>query len=256
MKYMLSSPGFSGLMGQKISSPNVWKFILTYSMLFLSAGIAIFTSKKREKMSFLMIWIIVGIVLSFIPSFGIFYLRGLLFPIIILALWGIQQLIKKYSLYGILFFLIFVIVTLSTQGYIFYRRISEVGGNNKWFYISQNIKDGLNFLEQEKKQSGVLSSYYVGNIIPAHTNNLVMYGHHNVSLNTEKSLVFIHYFYGNMIEDNAQIKSFLLKNNLRYVFYGPEERALTRQYDVKSNGLKYAFLDVVYQNADVTIYRY
>jgi len=255
MKYMLSSEGFSGLMGQAISSPNLILFILTYGVFFtiiLASGKKIVRS---EKMSFLGIWMLVSLVFSLLPTgFGVFYLRGIIIPLVILMLWSLKEQTQKSKILYIVAITIFCIIGISTKSLIFYKRIKEAGSFNQWFYIGSDQKKALEYLSNDKTTSNILSEYYLGNLIPAYTDDLSFYGHNNVSPRANESLIFLHYFYGNQLDDSQALEA-LKERNIKYVVYGPEERALTEIYDSNSP-LTYDFLEKIYSNKTVIIYKY
>lgn len=254
MKHLLGSVGFGGLMGEQIAMSNPIVSLLTYSPLIIVSFSLLKFKQNNTIISFLVIWLVISFTLSFIPAgFSFFYLRGLVFPLTILAFLGIRSIKKVYPRLGILIFITLFLIGIGTKGMIFYKRISEAGKVNSWIYIAKNDKDVLDYLDNTNSEGGVLSEYYLGNLIPAKTNNRVFYGHNNVTPHALENIYFLHYFYGNNIEEK-DAHAYLKETGIDLVVYSPREQAITKQYQ-ENIGISYAFLHEIFRSGNSTVYR-
>lgn len=71
----------------------------------------------------------------------------------------------------------------------------------------------------------VLSSYGIGNYIPAHTDSRVFLGYRFETLDWEKKGDLLLKFYDAETEDQFR-RELLSDEGITYLYYGPEERAL------------------------------
>ena len=93
-----SNSSLSGVIGQQLSSPAVIPFVFSYGLLAIPF---IFQLVKMRPITpirfFLSIWIFVSLVFMFLPiGIARFYLRGIFFPLVILAVLVIKYLLQKY----------------------------------------------------------------------------------------------------------------------------------------------------------------
>ncbi|MDH7476423.1 MAG: hypothetical protein QHH09_03050 [Microgenomates group bacterium] len=101
--------------------------------------------------------------------------------------------------------------------------------------------------DNTKSDEIVLSDFTAGNFIPAYAGNTVFYGHEIETYNSAvKKQAVINFFSSN---DPINQKNFLIKNRIKYIFFGPQERAY-RQKELIIDNLK-----PVYTNPLVTIYK-
>ncbi len=121
-------------------------------------------------------------------------------------------------------------------------------------YVMYPLKDfmaAIYFLKDATDVSTViLSETTAGNYIPVHSGNRVFVGHDN-TVDFEKKQMFVRDFFGTaMTADQARL--WLLTNNLHIIFFGPQEREDAGGIDVTK---VYPFLEIMYQNDLVTVYR-
>lgn len=211
----------------------------------------VFSNPRNEKRLFLNIFIIISICLFFTPGMGRLFLNNLLFPIIIVILLWLKKMStysqnNKLNVYLIILFLL--ISTSLSSFYIFNQRIKALKSDNHWIYLPLEIKTGLEFLNN-KESAGVIALPLMASYIPAHTHHRIYFGLQHQTPNYEQRLSNSIIFFENKM-DNNQGKVFLNKNNISYVFFGPEEKDLA-----KSNSLYYNFLENIYQNEKVIIYK-
>ncbi len=98
-------------------------------------------------------------------------------------------------------------------------------------------------------QDVVLSSYGIGNYIPAHTDSRVFLGYRFETLDWEKKRDLLIEFYDAETEDEFRRK-LLSEHGITYVYYGPEEKSLG---DFDPSGVSY--LSLLYARSGVKIYR-
>ena len=98
-----------------------------------------------------------------------------------------------------------------------------------------------------KPDEVVLSDFTAGNFIPTYGGNTVFYGHKTETFNADKKGEAVVNFFKS--ENENEQKLFLIKNNIRYIFYGPQEKAY-RKTDLIISGT-----ETVYKNSLITIYK-
>jgi len=99
-------------------------------------------------------------------------------------------------------------------------------------------------------QDVVLSSYGIGNYIPAHTDSRVFLGYRFETLDWEKKRDLLIKFYDAETEDKFRRK-LIWEEGITYLYYGPEERSLG-DFDPASA----PYLTLLYTNSEVRIYKY
>src|SRR3989338_5560711 len=104
--------------------------------------------------------------------------------------------------------------------------------------------------DKTSRESVVLSFVTAGNYIPAYAGNYVYIGHANTPDEDEKEIRVKEFFEGAWSQEKAG--QFLEKENISYVFYGPQEKAFGEIADLSKT---YSFLEKVYGNAEIIIYR-
>lgn len=118
-------------------------------------------------------------------------------------------------------------------------------------YPVNDFMDGIFYLRDNTKKEEVILGYIsTGNYIPAYAGNYVYIGHANTPDEDEKELIAASFFKGEMSVDIA--RSWLARERISYVFYGPQERELGGVAGLKE---KYDFLTPVYTNNQVIIYK-
>jgi hypothetical protein len=262
------SSSFVGITGQSLSKPKLTPFLLGYGILLIPYLYQLFVTRRTQFFkSFLLIWISVGIILCLIPvGFSRFFLRGVYVPLVIVAVFTIKEFCQKYfskeHFKVFVVFLNYLLVFLSiTSCFIFYHRLRESYKQNDWYYMTQFEHEALIKMEKSySNPSSILSSYYMGNLIPAHTKHRVYLGHLIQTPNADKRLVRLANFYTQEMSDN-EAKEFLQEAQIDLIFYRKEEKELLQlinqdQTDLSNNlELNYSFLEEVFSNDEVSIYQ-
>jgi len=240
-------------------------------------AVIIFFSKRDEPIALVInaSWLIAIIVLTFITNNFVNYSQTRFLqvapqvPSAILTgyvLWGFyKKLISYFSkkkaiiIYAIVLLLIFLPI-LSTLYLLYYDQFDyEVYfAKNSLLnipyppYIDYPPADwmkGFDWLKINSKPNEIVfSDFTAGNFIPTYGGNTVFYGHKSETYNADKKGETVVNFFKS--EDANEQKLFLIKNNIRYIFYGPQEKSY------RNTGLVIPGTKIVYKNPVVTIYKF
>ena len=214
----------------------------------------LFQKNKDSTSIFLNLWFFVNIFLAYLPfGFARYFLRALFFPLVILALKSINRLDKRFVAYKKMLLVVFILLALPSNFVVSIIQIANAGKvSNRWYYLSKNEDEAIDFLNQKSPNgSGVLSSYPIGNHIPAHTNNRVYYGHNHQTPNSKEKIDNLTKFYANEYS-NEEAEKFVKENNISYVWWGQDEKEIANEHGEKM--LKYDFLKSVYVNSEIEVY--
>lgn len=252
--YLRLNPTFSGVWQQKLETPSPLMLVLGYGILLIPFIYQLFYPIRKKGALFLNLWVIGSLVLAFFPfGFARFYLRGLFFPLVILAIYCLDEISSKLKINKNYFVALLIICLPISTLFITYRRIGEINKGNRWFYLTAEEGKGFDFLKNStKKNSGVLASYTIANYLPVHTNNRVYFGHFLQTPEADKKIELLYGFFGNLFSE-SEAEKFIVSNNIDYVWWGKEEKEITAKTEEKT--LKYSFLKPVYENETVTIYQ-
>lgn len=227
-KLFITNPSFGGLLGQIQKSADPLMMALGYGILSPFILYKLVKGEVKDtKWQFLRIWFLVQFATLYLPlGFQRLLIRGLWYPACLLAAWGVVEVVKKSRQLLFPLFLLILLVPLSSI-YIFNQRINEIPRGNRWIYLTQEEKLAFAFLEKNTpKERTVLSSYRVSNHLPAHTDSWVFAGHEFQSPDFSNRQQEVQRFYGGKM-NQTEMKEFLHKNNIRYIFYGPEEKQIS-----------------------------
>jgi hypothetical protein len=247
---LIENPGFSGLMMQVQKSPGPILAVLGWGIMFPFALTGLLSRTNNEKDNFLKIWLIFGWLIIYLPfGFQKLLIRGLWFPVVILAVRGIVWLTKRFRLNFVSLAVIVVIFSLPTSFYMTFRRFGE-SQENRWVYLSAAEGEIINDLRLKgRDEEGVLASYRIANLIPANTTKRVWTGHEFQTPDFNHRILEVNKFFGNEMTD-TEAWIFLKKINTSWIFFGLDERNLSRGKD-----LKYKFLIPVIRKDNVILYR-
>jgi uncharacterized membrane protein len=108
--------------------------------------------------------------------------------------------------------------------------------------------EAIQWLDQEADGEVVLAMYETGNVLPAYANVRAFVGHGPETVNSDEKRALAEAFFGNTV-DEAWRRALLKKFNVRYVYYGPNEKAAG---DFAPGQATY--LQEIYQNEEVQIF--
>jgi len=253
--HLQSNPTLAGVIMQAQKTPDILHLLLGYGILAPLVGYGMFIPKTQVRV-FLLIWLLASIGLSYLPfGFGIFYLRMLFFPAVLLAVGSARHLAKRWHWQvNWVLILLLIFVPLTTY-YTVYKRVAEVYSNNRWYYIPKEEADALKFLsDQTPPKSGVLAGYTISNLIPTRTYNRVYFGHFFQTPNAQEKINNLTFFYQNAFSEKKALQ-FLKQNNISYVFWGVDEQ-VANGFPKNSAGLQYTFLRPVFSEGNVAVFTY
>lgn len=172
--------------------------------------------------------------------------------LVAIGLWQLHKLItNKAAATGIIAAAVAILtVSSSVLGYVFIKQ--QYGAQeNFWsnIYPLKSTWQGVLYMEHLPAGSGVLVREYMGEILPAFGNIRVMIGGpHGFPDWGERQWLTNRFFSGELSE--AEARTLLSENDIDYVFFGPDERALLTQPTLYTDTL----IKPVYTTATVTIY--
>ena len=147
-------------------------------------------------------------------------------------------------------FLVFTIPLIVNSGMarINYVRAESVTGTDR-IYLNEKSWAGINFIKESlPSRSIILSGPKIGNVIPAFSLQKTYVGH--VVLSKEypvKENNMWKFFSGQF--DDSQTQTFVMDNDISYVFFGTEEKSFGKPE------LDYSFLFPIFKNSEVVIYK-
>jgi len=118
-------------------------------------------------------------------------------------------------------------------------------------YPLKDVVEAMIFIrDHTSRDTVILSGKTAGNYLPVYAGNTVYVGHAATVRAEEKEAEVKEFFSGRLPPDVA--KGWLARENLHYVFFGPEERELRGIEDLR---MVYPFLQEVYNGPYVRLYK-
>lgn len=209
---------------------------------------------------FLRGWFLISFVLVYLPvDYQIHMLNGWQVPYAILAVIGLdryvipwlsrvakipdREVVRRWAAAALM------LMIIPTNLYLLAWRFVDLGRHDHPYYLYDDELDAMRWLDQNAQEDDVVfSSITIGQYIPAMTGTHAYLAHWAQTLDFFTKSDNVELFYGGgLTEDGAQ--SILQASSVDYVFVGPAERKLGAANPVMDTG------EVVFQNAQVTIYR-
>jgi hypothetical protein len=253
--------------------------VIYFFVVFLKRGkslqnvygkqLADFSKQHQEIWMFLLFWILCNIVLLYLPlPPQRRFIQGLQIPIIILGSMTLFYLLipsfvrwvrrwkesmneEKVLLIvaGVIFVLHLAspVWVLAVDSYALANYRGHVYHSWNYYYIPQQIYQGLQYIKDADLQGTILSNAEVGNWIPTLNGNRVYQGHSSQTLEREKKQKDWEQFLTRE-EGNGEKYGFLKKHNISYVIYINGERERAAFKDLR-------YLQLVYGNERIEIYK-
>jgi len=245
-------PIFSVWNAQNLTpSPAIWDVVLSLSptLLFAFIGIIIFRQRENHFVILIIIWLVLGLALLYLPySLQRRFMLGLFIPVVSLAGFSLAKLDSRSNPrwnYVIVFVLIF---SLLTNIILILVALHGIQTRDPLLYLTRGESQALQWIEKETHPNAlILASPQMGMFIPAHTGRRVIYGHPFETVNAQAEETAVLAFYQGNLPGSIPPSSFLVDREIDFVFYGPREKKLG---DISS----ISNLVLVYQSQEVEIY--
>ncbi|MFH0955523.1 MAG: hypothetical protein V1777_05450 [Candidatus Micrarchaeota archaeon] len=255
--WALGDPSYAGSVATYAAwgrwfKPIVWPIGFGLLGLFALIGLAKEKFKNNFTRILVICWLVVSLLLALTPT-GRKFLIGAHIPMALLAsagiLWAFGKFLgwkrrttrQKIIIAGILVVLMSLTYVINTQDKI--KSIQE----NPYASLTQSEIDAMTFLEQQPK-ANVLSSYRIGSDVTWMTPHRAFLGHWGETLGIKEKTLETKQFFSTGLTAQEKI-GFLQKEKITYIFYGQDEK----QY---GNIDPAVGLETIYQNAEVTIYKF
>jgi hypothetical protein len=255
--WALGDPSYTGSIATYAAwarwfNPIVWPIGFGLLGFFALFGLAKEKFKNNFTRILVVCWLSVSLLLALTQT-GRKFLIGAHVPMALLAsagiLWAFSKFLdwkrrtttQKVLIVGTLIVLMSLTYVINTQDKI--KSIQE----NPYASLTQNEIDAMTFLEQQPK-ANVLSSYRIGSDATWMTPHRAFLGHWGETLNIKEKTQETKEFFSTALTAREKI-GFLQKEKITYIFYGSDEKRWG-EIDPAIG------LQTVYQNAEVTIYKF
>jgi len=261
--YSTNLPFQMKILQYKSPTPGFDVFFISYGLGLLCAILAIIFIIKKKKLDniklFLIIWFLISILLIYSPvAYQRRLVEGFQIPLTILAFIGLvaiynflknkSQIIRTLRMYEIL--PIFVLLFCFSNAIFYLMDLKYLSFKSDITYTPQAIITALDWYKnQTSEKETILSVPLNGNLIPGLISRRVFIGHGSETVNYEKKLNQIIWFFKDSQNDEAK-KEFIKDNQIDYLFYSIREKALG-QFNPQSKN----YLKQVYDNNGVSIYK-
>jgi len=228
-------------------SPHPLHYILGYALVGFLAVPAIvhLWDRKNERGLFLLCWIVVTMLVVYFPlKIQRRLIEGFQIPVCILASLGLARYVlpavtcsgltrsltrfQRYTRPKLRRFVttVIILLTIPSNFLLIVTGLIQVSHLSPPIFHERMELEAMDWLAAHTQPSDiVLSSYQVGNYIPARAGNRVFLGHGPETIHTEEKEDIVRQFFQAQTSD-AYRKEILRRYNIAYLFYGPVERAL------------------------------
>jgi hypothetical protein len=228
-------------------SPRFWQLLVALSpaLVLALAGVWFAVRRGTTGLRGLVIWLLAGLVLMYLP-WGLQrrFMLGLFIPAAILGVYGLSRLANLHPrrfTYGMILLIAF---SLPTNMIVLLAARQGVATHDPQIYLRRDEANALDWILKNTPENAlILSAPGTGLFIPAYTGRRVIYGHPYETVDAKASKLAVTKFY----ESNGQTLGDLGRFDIDYVFWGPREQALGSRLDRPN-------LRQVYQSGDVIVY--
>jgi hypothetical protein len=247
-----SIPVFQVLGQQNIvRSPAPVHYILAYGVLVVLAipGIKVFWHKQDPYGLFLIAWVVAVPLLVYLPfNLQRRLVMGVQLPLSILAATGLFHLCQtrvklwRQSSLGLVIFSSLTNIFLLVGGLV------NISAQQPPIFHPTTQVEAIQWLAHTANGEVVLAVYETGNILPAYANVRAFVGHGPETIYSDEKQAQARQFFSGTTGDEWR-RELLKKFNVRYVYYGPDEKAAG---DFAPGQVPY--LHQVYKNEAVQIF--
>jgi hypothetical protein len=228
-------------------SPHPLHYILGYALVGFLAVPAIMHlwGRKSERGSFLLCWIVVTIIVIYLPlKIQRRLIEGFQIPLCILASLGLARYVlpavtrsgltknltrfQRYTRPKLRRFVTtaIILLTIPSNLLLIANSLIQVSHLAPPIFHEGMELEAMDWLAVHTQPSDIVfSSYQVGNYIPARAGNRVFLGHGPETIHGQEKENIVKQFFQVQARD-AYREEILRRYNVAYLFYGPAERAL------------------------------
>ncbi|MCL4295964.1 MAG: hypothetical protein KJ077_09565 [Anaerolineae bacterium] len=240
-----------------VFTPDPFHLIILLGFCFIVA-LATFTGfvslkHQTDGQLFIKSWFGIVLLLIYLPlHFQIMLLTGYQLPLAVLATWGLFDHILPWlqehwpnalgerwlsrSRLNAWVPLLFLILVLPTNLYLFAWRVVDLGRHNYPFYLYQDELQALQWLDRHTDPNEVvLSSFVIGHYVPGLAGNKAFLANAVMTMDFYCKQELVTTFFGSEMSDEERA-ALLQQYGVDYVFYGPAEQALGN-YDPATSSL-------------------
>ncbi len=248
-------------------SPPLYSMFMGFGFLgvFALAG-TIFCNKtpmRDKRRDFLVVWIVVQLMLMYAPlNYQRRLIEGFSVPLIILSfdfiifVYDKLKIIIRSNTWRFLLLntlnaiIIFILIFLPSNIFVYSADFLRYIKKDSYIYFPKKDIEPLLWLSHKNNEGAVLAEINTSHFIPAIAGKQVFAGHMIETVHFSEKLKEVNDFFRDNSNDNEKIE-FLKKNNIRYVYYGPKEKALGNFKPEEKIYLKKIFI-----NTAVIIYEF
>ncbi|HCJ52293.1 MAG TPA: hypothetical protein DHV25_01060 [Candidatus Kerfeldbacteria bacterium] len=243
-----------------LPSPSPLMYLIGFIFMIVFGAYAVVKKQGRtlSHPTLVYVWIIVSVLLIYSPlHFQRRMVEGLFIPLAILAaigmvhLWERLRVSRRPFIYQTTVLMFLVVFLPLTNVQIVLQDIQHYSATKSLpYYITDQEVESLSWLQSHTVRDAViLSTAYSGNFIPAYSLRRVYIGHGPQTLFlTDKKILVDKFFSSEM--SSAEEESFLREFGITHIFIGQVEQEHSLP-DFSSRN----FLELVFSNTDVSIYR-
>jgi hypothetical protein len=241
-------PAFTAWREQSYTlSPHPLHYILGYALVGFLALPAIvhLWGRKNERGLFLLCWVVVTVLVVYFPlKIQRRLIEGFQIPLCILASLGLARCVlpavtrsdltrslthfRRYTQPKLRRFVTaaIILLTMPSNLLLIANSLIQVSRISPPIFHERIELEAMDWLAAHTQPSEtVLSSYQVGNYIPARAGNRVFLGHGPETIYVEEKENIVRQFFQAQTSDACR-EEILRQYNIAYLFYGPAERAL------------------------------
>lgn len=267
--YLISkNPVFHQWAQSKTLSPPLYSYLLGFGILIplaLWGGVRALR-EKRERLYFLLIWVLASFTLVYLPfNFQRRLIMGVQIPLVILASIPLFKLVASLKGKGtivsfpkiIVLGYIFLILSATNINYFGSSFLALKGGNYPW-YLEKKTVEAMEWLDKNShSQEVVFASRKTGNFIPRFSGNKAFIGHWDQTINLAEKQEVVKNFFAGKLSLHEQRR--LFENyGVEYIFFGPYEKAITKDSSASTKTIE-AFFSAsavkVFDNGLVQIFK-
>ena len=231
------------------SSPNLLNLIVSFSPPIIFAGWAILLAlrTKDDDLKFLMLWLLSGVIILYIPvNIQRRLSTALYIPVVTLAVFAISQLKLRAQRRSVLAIAL-LFFAFPTTALILFGAISAARAQNLDLFLHRDEVAAFDWLgANTPPNSLIMASPKTGNLIPVYSEGRVLYGHPFETANADEREALVTLFYSGEFS-LPRARETLSAEDVDYIFYGPREHEIGPLPELTG-------WQIVYEQGDVQIW--